>query len=66
MAKKLDYEGSIGIVHYSDVSVSDTNCLCFPTDYDDKKYVVESEVKEENSFSNLICGSLFYGRSGVI
>ena len=66
MAKKLDYEGSIGIVHYSDVSVSDTNCLCFPTDYDDKEYVVESEVKEENSFSNLICGSLFYGRSGVI
>ena len=66
MAKKLDYEGSIGIVHYSDVSVSDTNCLCFPTDYDDEEYVVESEVKEENSFSNLTCGSLFYGRSGVI
>ena len=70
MTKKFDYEGSIGIVHYSDVSVSDTNCLCFPTDYKDKEHVdkehVESEIKEENSFSNLICGSLFYGRSGVI
>lgn len=70
MAKKFDYEGSIGIVHYSDVSVSDTNCLCFPTDYKDKEHVdkehVGSGAKEENSFSNLICGSLFYGRSGVI
>jgi hypothetical protein len=65
MAKNFDYEGSIGIVHYSDVSVSDTNCLCFPTDYDDKDYV-GSGVKEENSFSNLICGSLFYGRGGTI
>lgn len=60
-----DYDGSVGMIHYSDVSVSDTNCLCFPTDYENNSNNIP--VPDESvSFSNLICGTLFGGRGGII
>ena len=73
MSEKLDYSGCVGIVHYSDYSIADPNCLCFATDYKDKEEnIIDTNVIYNNSltddvdFKFLKFGSIFNNRSRII
>lgn len=71
MSEKIDYSGCVGIVHYSDYSIADPNCLCFATDYKDKD-IIDKNVIYNNSltgdvnFKFLKFGSIFSNRSRII
>lgn len=71
MSEKLDYSGCVGIVHYSDYSIADPNCLCFATDYKDED-IIDTNVIYNNSltkdvdFKFLKFGSIFNNRSRII
>ena len=73
MSEKLDYSGCVGIVHYSDYSIADPNCLCFATDYKDKEeniidtnVIYNNSLTEDVNFKNLKFGSIFNNRSRII
>lgn len=66
MSEKLDYSGCVGIVHYSDQSIADPNCLCFATDYKDKDIIDNDSLTQSVNFKNLKFGSIFTNRSRII
>ena len=56
MSDEIDYNGAVGIVHFSDESINDPNCLCFATEGKD----------EDEKWKNLEYGNVFNYKSRII
>lgn len=52
-----NYNGAVGIVHFSDESINDPNCLCFAT---------ESDATENEKWANLEFGNVFNYKSRIV
>jgi hypothetical protein len=51
------YNGAVGIVHFSDESINDINCLCFAT---------ESDATGADKWANLEYGNVFNYKSRIV
>ena len=58
------YEGAVGIVHFSDESISDPNCLCFATE--GKAIDDEGNPTGADKWANLEFGNIFNYKSRII
>ena len=52
-----DYSGAVGIVHFSDESINDPNCLCFAT---------EGKATDADKWENLEYGNVFNYKSRIV
>lgn len=52
-----DYSGAVGIVHFSDESINDPNCLCFAT---------EGNATDADKWENLEYGNVFNYKSRIV
>lgn len=59
-----DYTGAVGIVHFSDESISDPNCLCFATE--GKAIDDEGNPTGADKWANLEFGNIFNYKSRII
>ena len=53
-----DYNGAVVIVHFSDESINDPNCLCFAT--------TEDDTTEDDTWAKLEHGNIFNYKNRII
>lgn len=59
-----DYSGAVGIVHFSDESINDPNCLCFATE--GKLIDDEGNPTGADKWANLEYGNVFNYKSRIV
>ena len=59
-----DYSGAVGIVHFSDESINDPNCLCFATEGNATD--AEGNATNADKWENLEYGNVFNYKSRIV